>query len=86
MTVVQCRMARAGLGIGVRDVAKLARVSPSTVARFEAGEELLPRTVETIQRALEGQGVEFTNGDPPGLKLRALVRKKSITQQRRKKK
>jgi transcriptional regulator with XRE-family HTH domain len=67
-------MARVGLGIGIRDIAQLAKVSPSTVARFEAGEELLARTVETIQRALEEQGVEFTNGDALGVRLMAIVK------------
>lgn len=71
---VQCKMARVGLGIGIRDVARLAQVSPNTVARFESGATLLPRTVETIQRALEEQGAEFTNGDAPGVKLRSHVR------------
>jgi transcriptional regulator with XRE-family HTH domain len=69
-------MARAGLGFGVRDIAKLANVSPSTVARLEAGEDLMPRTVESIQRAFEAVGVEFTNGDAPGLRLRPQRRKK----------
>ena len=69
MTAVQCRMARAGLGFGVRDIAKLANVSPSTVARLEAGEDLMPRTVESIQRAFEAAGVEFTNGGEPSVKL-----------------
>jgi len=76
MTAMQCRMARAGLGFGVRDIAKLANVSPSTVARLEAGEDLMPRTVESIQRAFEAAGVEFTNGDAPGLRLRPQRRKK----------
>lgn len=74
MRPVQCKMARVGLGIGIRDIAQLAKVSPSTVARFEAGEELLARTVETIQRALEEQGVEFTNGDALGVRLMAIVK------------
>jgi hypothetical protein len=70
-------MARVGLGIGIRGVAKLANVSPSTVARFEAGEELLARTVETIQTAFEKSGVQFTNGDAPGVKLHSKPSKAS---------
>lgn len=62
-------MARAGLNMGVREIADLAKVSPSTVARFEAGEDLLPRTVESIQRVFEDAGVTFTNGNAPGLRL-----------------
>jgi transcriptional regulator with XRE-family HTH domain len=70
MTPVQSRMARAALQLGIRDVAKLAKVAPSTISRLEAGETLQPRTVEAIQRALEKAGVEFTNGNKPGVRLK----------------
>jgi transcriptional regulator with XRE-family HTH domain len=63
-------MARAALGLGVRELAELAKVSPDTIARLERGEALRDRTVEDIKRALEAAGVEFTNGDQPGVKLR----------------
>src|SRR5450755_2657354 len=66
---VQCRMARAALGLGVRELAIAAKVSIDTVARFERGEELKERTVDALQRALETAGVEFTNGDQPGVRL-----------------
>ena len=66
---VQCRMARAALGLGVRELAAAAKVSIDTVARFERGEELKERTIDAIQRALEAAGVEFTNGDQPGVRL-----------------
>jgi transcriptional regulator with XRE-family HTH domain len=66
---VQCRMARAALGLGVRELAAAAKVSIDTVARFERGDELKARTVEALQRALEAAGVEFTNGDRPGVRL-----------------
>lgn len=62
-------MARAALGMGVRELAAAAKVSADTVARFERGDELKERTVETLQRALETAGVEFTNGDQPGVRL-----------------
>jgi transcriptional regulator with XRE-family HTH domain len=66
---VQCRMARAALGLGVRELAVAAKVSIDTVARFERGEELKERTIEALQRALEAAGVEFTNGGKPGVRL-----------------
>src|SRR5450631_1689335 len=66
---VQCRMARAALGLGVRELAAAAKVSIDTVARFERGDELKERTVDALQRALEGAGVEFTNGEQPGVRL-----------------
>ena len=66
---VQCRMARAALGLGVRDLAAAAKVSIDTVARFERGDELKERTIDALQRALEAAGVEFTDGDQPGVRL-----------------
>jgi hypothetical protein len=50
-------------------------VSEPTIARLESDDGQLggrPETVEKIRRALEKAGVEFTNGDAPGVKL--LVR------------
>ena len=69
---VQCRMARAALGWGVRELAAAAKVSVDTVARFERGEALKERTVEAIQRALEAGGIDFIdeNGGGPGLRLK----------------
>lgn len=68
----QCRMARAALRIGVRDLAKAAEVSPDTVARLERGEELRGSTVAAIRAALEAAGVVFIeeNGGGPGVRLR----------------
>ena len=66
---VQCRMARAALGLGVRELAAAAKVSADTVARFERGDELKERTIDALRHALEAAGVEFTNGDQPGVRL-----------------
>jgi hypothetical protein len=63
-------MARVALDLGVRDLAKLAKVAPATVSRFEAGVDLKPRTIEDMRRALESAGVEFTNGDQPGVRMK----------------
>ena len=53
MTPAQCRMARAALELGVRDLAQAAQVSTNTVTRLERGEALQPRTVAAIRAALE---------------------------------
>ena len=73
---VQCRMARAALGLGVRELAAAAKVSIDTVARFERGAELKERTIEALQRALEAAGVEFIreNGGGPGVRLKKTKR------------
>lgn len=63
MDATQCKMARAATGLGVRDLAKLAAVSPDTVARLERGEELRPATVETIRGALVAAGATFLDDD-----------------------
>ena len=70
MTPAQSRMARAALQLGIRDVAKLAKVAPSTISRLEAGEALQPRTLEAIQRALEKAGIEFIDGNKPGVRVK----------------
>ena len=74
MNAAQCRMARAALQLGVRELAEMAKVAASTVARLEAGEELKPRTVDAIRAALENAGVVFVeeNGEGPGVRLRKL--------------
>ena len=71
MNAAQCRMARAALQLGVRDLADAARVSPTTITKLERGDgDPQRRTVEAIRTALEAAGVVFTNGDEPGVKMR----------------
>ena len=72
MLPVQCRMARAALELGVRDLAELAKVSTNTLTRFERGEVLKDRTVQDIRTALESAGILFIdqNGNGPGVRLR----------------
>lgn len=72
MNAAQSKMARAATGLGVRELAEAAGVSPNTVARLERGEELKPATIAAIRAALEAAGVIFIegNGDGPGVKLR----------------
>jgi transcriptional regulator with XRE-family HTH domain len=69
MLPVQCRMARAALGLTVRKLAVAARVAPQTIVRFERGESLRPRTVTSLQKVLEAAGVEFIGGRKPGVRL-----------------
>jgi transcriptional regulator with XRE-family HTH domain len=65
-------MARVALGLGVRELAELANVSPDTIARLERGEVLKDRTVAAIRATLEAAGVEFIpeNGGGAGVRLR----------------
>lgn len=69
---VQCKMARAAVGWGVRDLAKAAGVAVDTISRLERGEDVMPRTLAAIENALTAAGVEFipANGGGPGVRLR----------------
>ncbi len=64
-------MARAALRLGVRDVAKAAKVSPATLSRVEADQPANASTLAAIRAALEAAGVEFIeeNGGGPGVRL-----------------
>jgi transcriptional regulator with XRE-family HTH domain len=67
------RAARALLRWDQRQLAKASSVSLPTIKRLEARPGILiahAATVIAIRHALEVAGVEFTNGDRPGLRLR----------------
>lgn len=59
------------LGLDQVQLSEAARVARATLIDFEKGQRT-PRagTIAAIQAALEAQGVEFTNGDAPGVRLR----------------
>jgi len=66
----QCRAARGLLKWTQRDLAERARVSKDTIRHFESGRhEPNESTLTVIQLAFETHGVEFTNGDAPGVRL-----------------
>jgi transcriptional regulator with XRE-family HTH domain len=66
----QVRMARAGLKMNVRQLAAAAEVSPNTITRVEADLPANTATLGAIRRALEEAGVEFTNHEKPGVRMR----------------
>lgn len=72
MNAAQCKMARAAIGLGVRELAVKADVSPNTIARLERGEAMRESTVDAIRAALESAGVEFIaeNGGGAGVRLK----------------
>ena len=64
-------MARAALNLSLAQLAKAAGVHRNTISNFETGKFAGdPETLEKLQHALEAGGVEFTNGNEPGVKLR----------------
>jgi transcriptional regulator with XRE-family HTH domain len=72
MSAAQCRMARAAIGWGVRDLARRAGVAIETVVRLERGERLKPITITKIQAAIDAAGVMFIakNGGGEGVRLK----------------
>ena len=73
ITRLQVRMARTALGWGVRDLARKAGVSPTTVTRFENGAHTRADTLGQIQDVLERAGIIFLPADEaggPGVRLR----------------
>jgi transcriptional regulator with XRE-family HTH domain len=71
MDADQARMARAALKLSVREAAALAKMSPNTVVRVEAGLPVNNSTVVALRVALEAAGVVFdSNGVGPGVRMR----------------
>jgi transcriptional regulator with XRE-family HTH domain len=70
----QLKAARALAGMTQTELASLARLNVSTIAEMEAraGETLRSslETVRAVQTVLEAAGVEFLNGESPGVRLR----------------
>jgi len=75
MTSAQMRAARAMLDWSQARLADESGVSVETIKRLErmdgALEATKVATLDAIRKALIAGGVEFTNGDEPGVKLRA---------------
>ena len=75
MTSAQMRAARAMLDWSQAKLAEQSGVSVETIKRLErmsgALEATKVGTLDAIKKALVAGGVEFTNGDEPGVKLRA---------------
>ncbi|UPT62207.1 MAG: helix-turn-helix transcriptional regulator [Hyphomonadaceae bacterium JAD_PAG50586_4] len=71
----QLRAARALLNWSQTRLAETAGLSVETIKRLERMDGPLEATtvatIDAITRALGSAGVEFTNGDEPGVKLKA---------------
>lgn len=62
--------ARDLLGLTQAQLAEVAGVTEKTIMNFEKGHhEPRPETVEAIRDALVARGIEFRNGDNPGVQL-----------------
>jgi DNA-binding XRE family transcriptional regulator len=73
VTGEQLRAARAMARIEQTDLARQADVSVETIKRLEKTTGPVSANVQTVDavvRVLEAAGVEFTNGEQPGVRLR----------------
>jgi transcriptional regulator with XRE-family HTH domain len=70
LTSGQCRAARGLIRWSQQELADAAGISIATIRLFEAEKGDQRRsTLKLIRQALEAEGVEFTNGDQPGVRL-----------------
>ncbi len=75
ITPDQCRAARGLIDMDQAVLAEGASVSRNVIIDFEKGRRVPNRNnLAAIQRVLEEAGVEFTNGDAPGVRLRKKKR------------
>jgi transcriptional regulator with XRE-family HTH domain len=66
----QCRAARALLDWSQERLSAESKVGAKTIVDFEQGKRSpFPRTVRDLRETFEAAGIEFTNGDSPGLRL-----------------
>ena len=72
VTVAQIRAARGLLAWSQSRLASAASLSEPTVKRFETGRgaRVSANALAKMVAALEAAGVEFTNGDQPGVRMR----------------
>lgn len=74
MTPSQCRAARAFLNISQSQLAQCSGVALRTITHFESGNRLPRRATRmALRHALESAGIEFLDGDAPGVRCRARV-------------
>jgi transcriptional regulator with XRE-family HTH domain len=76
MLPMQCRAARGLLQWTQDDLAGRAKVSGNTIRGFELEQTSPnPATLTVLQMAFEKAGVEFTDGDQPGVRMKRWRRK-----------
>lgn len=74
ITPMQIKLGRTALGLGVRELAAMAEIAPSTIHRFETDKgSMHSRTLDRVQQVLEDAGIIFIHADEaagPGVRLR----------------
>ena len=73
ITPAQCRAARGLIELDQAHLAQRAHVSRNVIVDFEKGRRTpTVNNLAAIRAALEAVGVEFTNGDQPGVRMRSF--------------
>lgn len=68
----QVRAARALLNLSQAELAKRAGVSQRSISGYEAEtSQLMRANLAAVRQALEQAGITFTNGDEPGVRMKA---------------
>ena len=68
LSSLQSRLARAATGLGVRDAALLADLSPETITRLEKNDTIRPVTLDKIEAVYRFLGVIFVeDAEKPGV-------------------
>lgn len=71
ITPAHCRAARALLDWTQERLSKESKVGAKTIVDFEQGKRKpFARTIRDLRETFETAGIEFTNGDAPGLRLK----------------
>ncbi len=70
LTAPHIKAARALLSWEQKDLVAASSVSLSTVQTVERGGSVLDRTLRDIFNAFEKEGIEFFNGEEPGVRRR----------------
>jgi transcriptional regulator with XRE-family HTH domain len=76
----QIAAARTLLGMSQPKLAEMSSISVPTLKRMEASKGQAPgmvNNVAAVRLALEKEGITFTNGDEPGVKLRRRTEEKN---------
>jgi transcriptional regulator with XRE-family HTH domain len=74
ITPAQSRAARGLLDWSQTELASRSNLSESTIRDFEKGRRVPSlNNLAAVRRAFEAAGVEFTNGNQPGVRLKAVA-------------
>ncbi|MCA1365898.1 helix-turn-helix transcriptional regulator [Bradyrhizobium sp. BRP14] len=78
MKPIQLKMARAAVGLGVRELAELAGVTANTITRIENGADAKQSTLDALRAVLEKDVIFLSDGETTsggvGVRLRSIDR------------